>query len=493
MQKNNMCGILLVKSKNNIPIEKHLKAFSILKSRGPDFNRYRYNNNIFIGQTVLHITGDNNYYTSDHENFLAYNGEIYNASEFGYYNNDIEFVHDAVENNLSNLKNSWGTWAWAYSNKDTVMYASDPQGEKSLYRYLDNDTLIVCSEISPILEYIDSVKIDIPYKNKCWTIEEQTPWQGITRIKPGVLYKDTEEYAIIDSIFDWHSKLNYGNIDEAYDHFKSTWNYVISHMVPNCSASLSYSGGLDSNVILNSIDNLNLCAVDIVGKDPIVANIKQFLTSDEFARLTAIKVDTTQWGQEYVSLLERTKLPAQTWSHVGKWIVAKHCKDRVLFTGLGADELLGGYDLYKTIKYSTTQSHSPYSEYGDHNIWNRCMDVYNDPRQATLLMDYLYQVVNCDAMGMDSIAGSWGIETRNPFISKPMVQLAMNLPFEYKVGIESKPLVRRLFLERWDANKIYAKMGFAGHANDSFPTYSSTGNRHEDWKRIAIESFYEKN
>jgi asparagine synthetase B (glutamine-hydrolysing) len=488
-----MCGILLVKSKDNIAIDTHLKAFNILKSRGPDFSRYRYEHNIFIGQTVLHITGNDDYYNCKHENFLAYNGEIYNADKFGYTNNDIEFVHDAVENCLSNLKDSWGTWAWAYANKDTVLYASDPQGEKTLYRYIDDSILIVCSEISPILEYIDAVKIDIPYKNKCWTIEEQTPWKGITKIKPGMLYKDSKEVAVIDSIFDWHSEINYSGIDEAYNHFKSTWDDVINHMIPSCSASLSYSGGLDSNVILNSIPNLNLCAVDIIGKDPIVSNIQQFLTVDESSRLSTVKVDTIEWRRKYMSLLQRTKLPAQTWSHVGKWIVAENCKDRVLFTGLGADELYGGYELYKTIKYSTDKSHSPYSEHGDPKLWDKCMHVYDNPQQATLLMDYLYQVVHCDSMGMDSIAGAWGIETRNPFISKPMIQLAMNLPFEYKVGIDSKPLIRRMYLDRWDTSQIYPKMGFAGHANDSFPEYASTGNRHTDWKKIAVDSFYEKN
>jgi asparagine synthetase B (glutamine-hydrolysing) len=488
-----MCGILLIKSKDNIALEKHLEAFDILKSRGPDFSRYRYENNVFIGQTVLHITGNTDYYNCKHENFLAYNGEIYNASEFGYHNNDIEFVHNAVECNLLNLKNGWGTWAWAYATKHAVFYASDPQGEKALYRYMDDSILIVCSEISPILKYIDNVKVDVPYKNKCWTIEEQTPWKGVTRIQPGVLYKDCAEHSVIDNIFNWRIDTKYRNFDEAYSHFKSTWQQVISFMTPRCNASLSYSGGLDSNLILNSIPNLNLCAINIIGKDPIVANLEQFLKSDEINRLTTVNVDTISWANEYKSLLSRTKLPAQTWSHVGKWIVAKNCKDRVLFTGLGADELFGGYSVYKTIDYKSDKSYSPYSEHGNVDIWNKCMNVYEDPKQATLLMDYLYQVVNCDAMGMDSITGAWGIETRNPFTTKPMIQLAMNLPFEYKVGVESKPLIKRMFLERWNVDKIHPKMGFAGHANDSFPEYSSTGNRHEDWKKIAVDSFYEKN
>lgn len=489
-----MCGILLVKSKDSIPLEKHLDAFKILKSRGPDFSRYRYENNIFVGQTVLHITGDRTYYETDHKNFLAYNGEIYNARSLGYDNNDIEFIHDTIESDIFNLKNAWGMWAWVYVSGQTVLYASDPQGEKALYRYSDESILIVCSEVSPILEYINNVKISIPYTNKGWSIEEQTPWQGITRITPGVLYQDRDEKLIIDSIFDWKTDTSYSSIDEAYTHFKATWEEVIGCIVPSCSSTLSYSGGLDSNLILNSIPNLNLCSIDIVGKDPLTGNLSQFLTNEELSKLTTIENTPEQWASEYLELQACTKMPVQSWSHVGKWIVNKHCKDRVLFTGLGADELFGGYEVYKTIDYRNNKSHSPYSEHGKESTWNKCIELYDDPRQATLLMDYLYQVVGCDAMGTDYISGAWGIEARNPFMTKPMIQLALNLPFEYKVGEDTKPLIRRLFLERWDSSLMYPKVGFAGHANDSAKWLGTsvplTNNRQADWKRIAEETFY---
>lgn len=489
--KNTMCGILLVKTKDNIDLNKHLDAFNVLKSRGPDFSRYRYQDNIFIGQTVLHITGDKSYYNQEHKNFLAYNGEIYNISEFGYYNNDIEFVHNSIETNLSNLKNSWGTWAFAYNTDNTVFYASDPQGEKCLYRYVDDTTLIVCSEISPILKYIKNIKIHIPYNNKTWNINELTPWKGVTRIKPGILYKDNEEHQIIDSVFDWKNSTQHTNFEEAYDDFRNIWNYVISHIRPKLSASLSYSGGLDSNLILNSIPNLNLCAVNIVGKDNIVENLNKFLTETENTKLSTHHIGTKEWASESKKLMHRIKLPLQTWSHVGKWIVSKTCKDRILFTGTGADELFGGYEVYKNIKYDVSKSYSPYSENTEYELWNKCLSVYDgNPKQATLLIDYLTQVVGCDSLGMDSISGAWGIEVRNPFLAKPIIQFAMNLPFEFKVNTHSKPLIRKLFLERWTEDLIYPKMGFAGHANDSFPEYISTGNRLDDWKKISYDIFY---
>jgi hypothetical protein len=76
-----------------------------------------------------------------------------------------------------------------------------------------------------------------------------------------------------------------------------------------------------------------------------------------------------------------------------------------------------------------------------------------------------------------------------------MMQFALNLPWELKVNTVTKPLIRKKFLERWSQDLMLPKMGFAGHANDSLPwlgvSIDSTGDRHQDWQRIAQQTFYE--
>jgi asparagine synthetase B (glutamine-hydrolysing) len=493
-----MCGILLVKSRDQIPVEQHLDAFVKLQSRGPDFCRYDYKNNIFIGQAVLHITGSADYYHTVHKNFLAYNGEIYNYQQLGNYNNDIEFVDYAVENDLELLAQGWGPWAWAWTDGTTVRYASDPQGERCLYQYHDDNILIVCSEVAPILDYVGTAKTDFPYQNKLWTITDATPYAGIVKIAAGQLYQDGHNVKNIDNIWSWITTPGHTNIDEAYKEFQSVWKEVTASMTPACPAALTYSGGLDSSIILSHIDNLELYTVNNTGKDPIVDCIQEFLTTDEQTRLHELVVDPQEWARDFEQLIDRTCLPAQSWSHVGQWIVNKTCQQRVLFSGIGADELFGGYDVYQTLEYTVAGSASPYSRYGNSSVWQRCLDAYNnDPRQATLLMDYLYQVAGCDARGADVISGAWGIEPRNPFLAKPIMKLALNLPFEFKVNTVSKPLIRRMFLERWSESLIFPKKGFTGHANDSLPylpiTIASTGNRHADWKLISQQMFYDRN
>jgi asparagine synthase (glutamine-hydrolysing) len=490
-----MCGILLVKSRSAIPLEKHLQAFVKLQSRGPDFCRYQYENNIFIGQAVLHITGSAEYYHTIHKNFLAYNGEIYNFKDFGSYSNDIEFVHHAVENDISLLNKGWGPWAWAWTDNNTVLYASDPQGERCLYQYQDDDILIVCSEVAPILDYIDTKKVCTEYITRHWAILDQTPYQGVYRITAGQLYQDGIAIKNIDNIWSWINPVEYKNINEAYEEFSSAWSTVTKLMTPTCPAALTYSGGLDSGIILSHIDNLELYTTNMTGKDPIVDRINEFLNDSERLRLHNLTINEQQWATAFKEIIARTQMPVQSWSFVGQWIISQLCTERVLFTGVGADELFGGYNIYQQLNYTTKQSASPYSNGCNDSVWDRCLSSYDQHAgQATLLADYLYQIAGCDARGIDVIAGSWGIEARNPFLAKPIMQLALNLPFEYKVGKIPKSLIQRLFLERWKEKDVLPKKGFTGHCNDALPwldiDLESTNNRNLDWRQIVLKSFY---
>jgi len=491
-----MCGILFVESREVIPLEKHLIALEILKSRGPDFTRYEHRGNRFIAQTVLHITGSADFYNRTSTDFFAYNGEIYDFKWHGGYSNDVELAYYAAHQDHRLFKYFEGPWAWVYTNFETTMYASDPQGEHYLYRYQDDNTVIVCSEVAPILSYIDAVKVPVPYLNKCWTLQQETTWAGIERLEPGRLYNNHQATNSLDNIWSWIAPRTNLTFEDAYQEFDRLWERAMRITRPDCATALSYSGGLDSSIILRELNPAQLIAINMTGKDPVADRVREFLSPSQLQRLTEISVDYEQYAQEYQQLMKRTRMPVQSWSYVGNWIVAKACKQRVLFSGQAADELFGGYGVYQTIDYTVDHSTSPYSLHIDPAIWQQCLAVYDrDPRQATLLADYWCQIVGSDAPGADRIGGAHGIETRKPFQLKSVMQFALNLPWELKVNTVTKPLIRKKFLERWPEHMILPKMGFAGHANDSLPwlgvTINSTGNRHFDWQQIAQKTFYE--
>lgn len=490
-----MCGILLVKSTSDIPLSQHFQALKKIESRGPDLTRWKYQNNIFIAQSVLHITGSDTYYQQTHKNFLAYNGEIYNYRWQGYYNNDIELLHDLVPARINELKQCEGMWAWAWTDFNQILYASDPQGEKCLYRYQDSDILIVSSEISAILEY-RKLSLDIKdYTTKHWPVISSTPWQGIDRVPPGVAFNAVGIGKKIDSVFDWRQDTSYQNIDEAYEEFSSVFQRVMQDMIPTEPYGICFSAGVDTSCILAQLPNVqHLYSVNSIGKDTVSIHADKFLSIEQQTKLITIDLDAQQWAEFFKQVIDRTCMPVQSWSFVGQWVIASQCQERVLFGGVGADELFGGYDIYRTLEYTDEHCTSPYSWSVDDAemqcLWNQCMDFYHDPRPATLLMDYLIQCSAVDLRGVDITTQSFGIEPRSPFTHPAMIKFALNLPYEYRQG---KPLLKRLFLETWSKDLLLPKQGFSGHCNDSYPYLGidipRSNDRMLDWKNINREVF----
>lgn len=490
-----MCGILAVKG-SGIPLSVHLRALARLERRGPDFTKYRYENNIFIAQTVLHITGsDACYHNSTSDNFVSFNGEIYNYRRLGNFSCDTELVAHAAANNHQLFSKFEGPWAWAATDFQNLSYAADPQGERCLYHYQDNDILIVASEVTAILEYIQPQLQQIPYLNKCWTMIEQTPWIGITRVNPGVMYSNGQPEEMLDSIWSW-IKPESCTLLEAQEEFHRIWTEVCEDITPAEPASISFSAGVDSGLIIGSIPDLEPVVIDVEGKDPVIGQVPEFLNNYQRIHQRLRTIAPEQWAHEYQRMIQQTLMPAQSWSHVGKWLVSHDAGRRIIFTGLGADELFGGYDQYRTLNYNQSACVSQYSHNDHDNLWHRCLDVYSgDARPATLLMDYWYQVVGVDAPGHDRLGGAWGKETRNPFLHQRIMRFALNLPFELRVNTVTKPIVKNEFLRHWPEHLIKPKMGFAGHANDSLPWLSvsidPTGDRQADWKQIAQRTFYD--
>lgn len=497
-----MCGILFVHSKNAVPIEQHQTALSVLSRRGPDYLRYKSFKNTFIAQTVLHVTGSNEFYNRHANDFFAYNGEIYNYHRFRNHKSDVDLAYEAARDNPERFRHFEGAWAWCYFKDNEYRYASDPQGERCLYRYQDSEILIVASEVAAILQY-KNLGLDIkPYTERHWPVRHATPWQGIERLTPGVMYDHNNRATKIDSVFDWAAPVAYSRIEEAEEDFTSLFHSVVQDMRPKEPFGITFSGGLDSACILSELpDAAHLYTINNDGKDTVSNNVAKFLTEEQQHRLIQIDVDQEIWARDFCQVVNTTRMPVQSWSFVGQWQIARACSERILFSGVGADELFGGYAIYSRLKYNTDHSASPYSCFNPTTAntdvvsdWHQCLNFYNgDPAQATLLMDYLTQVAAVDMRGVDVCTSTQGIEPRSPFTHPSVIKFALNLPFEYKVGTTPKPIIRQRFLRNWSQDLVYPKQGFSGQCNDSYEYLDININRlldrDADWKNITQAGF----
>lgn len=491
-----MCGILLIDGIDTISLERIDTARRYLNRRGPNHARSWRSGSLAVYHSVLHITGNPEYYYREPDaDFCAFAGEVYNYRDLGY-DSDAWCVHDTVRSRTGLLKQFKGPSSWVYATDGFVCYATDPQGERHLYRYQDPYRTIVASEVGIIARLVDLEIQPSQYANKGWTLLSDTPYRNVTRLESGRLYIDHQPAHMIDSVFDWVKPRKFHDLSAVVEEFGVIWQTVMSTLTPDEPATISYSGGVDSDLIAQALPKADLLALDMLGKDPNIGRLPTQLTESQQMHLCTQAVTPKQYAGAYQDMIQLTRMPSQSWSHVGKWLVAKHAGHRIVFSGAGADEMFGGYAAYLDLDYNPTGSVSPYSQHHDPALWRQCLDCFDqDPRPATLLLDYLYQVVACDSQGLDRAAGAWGRETRAPFMHPDIIKFALSLPWEFRVGVETKPVLKGLWRRTFPDRTLWPKQGFAGHANDSAPwlgvNIAETGDRLRDWQTIATKSFYQ--
>ena len=202
-----MCGILLIVSKKKLHKDNCLKAESFIKSRGPDFlnNSFFLKDKIFLSNSILSITGqkknkDKLIKSKNGEYILSFNGEIYNWKDLlkKYQlvecKNDSELLVNMFESlNPSKISKSInGMFAYCVydKSKNTIHFASDPQGEKKLFIYKSKSLIIISSTINSILSYIkkdilDTELIKNYFYSRHMIYYENTIFKNIKVVDPG--------------------------------------------------------------------------------------------------------------------------------------------------------------------------------------------------------------------------------------------------------------------------------------------------------------------
>ncbi|MFA6089020.1 MAG: diphthine--ammonia ligase [Candidatus Woesearchaeota archaeon] len=361
---------------------------------------------------------------------FAINGEIYNWEELNNkYNfnarNDSEVAFKLLEQKgISALEEFDGVYAFCYQKKDKVYLARDLFGVKPIW-YALTENLAFASEKKALI------------KQKIQNIEELNPRviieYDIKTKKTDIIKRDF--LTITPEHTDTHKEL--------IERTRQLVTNAIKKRIPHKPFGILFSGGIDSTVIAYVCKQLGLnftcytAAVESEQEAPDLTYAKKVAKELELdLKFKVVKLkDVEKYIKKVVPLIEDsnvTKVGVGLTFYVACEL-AKKDNIKVIFSGLGSEEIFAGYDRHKKSQNVNEECLS-----GLRKIYER--DMYRD----------------------DVITMNHNLELRLPFLDKTLADFALKIPAKYKLtenNISNKfskdnPIIQSKVILRDVAKKI---------------------------------------
>ncbi|MBE2256489.1 MAG: asparagine synthase (glutamine-hydrolyzing) [Ignavibacteria bacterium] len=381
-----MCGITGIINLNSdlsINPEYISKMTNAIFHRGPDFGDLYKSDKIHFGHRRLSIidlsSNANQPIFSDDKKFvMVYNGEIYNYKEFipELISDGVKLKSDSDTEVLLYLLIKYkekildklvGMFALAFLNRETneVLLIRDRTGVKPLYYTIQNGFFYFSSEIKSFFAINLQKEIDEKNFNE-WVLfryitGENTIFKNIFKILPGYLMKISGNGEI--KTYQWWNLINKvkekKKIEKPYEWFKETFYKSLKYrMVSDVPVGILLSGGLDSSCIsqglhdlnYNNIDTFNVSFKDV---DLNESHLAKGLSDKLNFKFHSLFVEDDLLNKNIELSCFANDEPLIHQNDVQLTAISFYAKNyvKVLLSGEGSDEVLGGYFRYNTLKH----------------------------------------------------------------------------------------------------------------------------------------------
>ncbi|ENA1803489.1 asparagine synthase (glutamine-hydrolyzing) [Flavobacterium psychrophilum] len=382
-----MCGIngILHLSSKLVDKNQLVKMRDVLAHRGPDDAGIFIEKNIGLGHRRLAIidtssAGHQPFYSENGRYVIVFNGEIYNYKDFYAElkdkgvalksDSDTEVLLKLYElYGLEILPRLNGMFAFAIWDKEQkkLVLARDRMGVKPLYYSLYQSTLYFASEQKTL--FASGIPIQISesgleeYFFNRFVAGENTLYNHVNKILPGH-YMTIYENGNSKTTKWWNLKeeiQNHETIANPKKWFEETFfESVRLRMVSDVPVGVLLSGGLDSGSILSSLyhqdyKNIQTFNIGFSEEKHNESYLAKNITEEYNYEYNSMKVEGDLL---YDSLLESSYFQDEPLMHLNEphlLAVSKlaNAKVKVLLSGEGADELMGGYVRYKALRRPT--------------------------------------------------------------------------------------------------------------------------------------------
>jgi asparagine synthase (glutamine-hydrolysing) len=374
-----MCGIHLIwgKTANEVSIRKLVEA---ARHRGPDQQAvYSPWPGLWIGVNRLSIThpgpdADQPFYTQDGRGVLIWNGEIFNFLELREEvismgvdckaQSDTEVLAYLIKFfGTEVLKKIEGMFALIYVDllKKTVFVARDPNGEKPLFFYQAQDTLMISSETRGIAQ-LTNANLELKQLDHYIYFRNPSPgntfFQGIKTWKPG-------NYSLISQF----QNIQWNTLPKEQVHenpslaiFQTTLEKaVLRQFQADVPVGIMLSGGMDSSLLYAIWYKQTGKALPSFTIQVEKKYRQKYSDGDAATRFTQtypsdhqlIEVDQKMVLDHWDAFIQNLDQPVGDSASFLTWMIGKQAKGqvKVLISGAGADELWGGYQRHKAFHH----------------------------------------------------------------------------------------------------------------------------------------------
>lgn len=409
-----MCGIAgyfnIIRGKDSRPDTIH-HMVDQLHHRGPDECGFYSDEFTTLGQSRLSIIdlagGRQPIHNGDKSVWVIFNGEIYNYIELRdllkkkghvfYTTSDTEVIpHLYDEYGLDFIEHMNGNFSIALwdTKEKRLLLIRDRVGIRPLYYCNTGGTLVFASEMKALFQYpdikpaIDPAGLDQVFS--LWVnIPPRTVFQNINELAPGHFLCITPEDITVKKYWEPSFPDKNGYEDRPLSYYTETLHELLYdattiRLRADVPVAAYLSGGIDSSIITSLVKryhNNDLITFSVAFSDtrfderPYQNTMVDYLKTDH--RLVEATYDKI--GKAFTDVVRFAEKPTIRTAPAPLYILSRLVRDnniKVVLTGEGADEIFGGYNIFKEDKIR--------------RFWAK----YPDSKIRPLLLSSIYPYIN---------------------------------------------------------------------------------------------------
>ncbi|GAB4167716.1 MAG: asparagine synthase (glutamine-hydrolyzing) [Calditrichia bacterium] len=387
------------------------KMISRLGHRGPDEIGMYKNSHVGFVQSRLSIIdldgGSQPIHNEDKSLWIIFNGEIFNYVELReilvekghvfYTRTDTEVLihlYEEYEENMLSMLNGQFAFAIFDKNKEELFLARDHIGIVPLFYTTMDKNFIFASEIKSLFAY-PGMDIAFDFGNLLeiytfWSnIPGNTPFRNIHELEPGHFLVISNGTIKKQQYWEISFEKNYQPVSVVEDELRELLDDASAIRLRADVPVASYlSGGIDSSIIaylIKKFHNNDLMTFSIGFEDPHFDESKYQQLMVDFLKTehksTAISYEAI--AEVFNQIIYHTERPTFRTAPAPLFHLSGLVREngiKVVLTGEGADEVFGGYNIYKEAKIRKFLSANPDSAMREALLDSLYPYIKKDPR-----------------------------------------------------------------------------------------------------------------